>query len=101
MAVTPSNPTVASVVPLLNKLRDPDPDFRFMSLNDLLGVLNSCRPEFLVNNPSFAVQCADAIISVVDDSNGEVQNLAIRWYGHSKMTLGASLLWLLVLTGVV
>jgi len=74
-----THPAAAPIMLLLTNLRDPDPDFRFMSLNDLLAVLTSCRPEFLSLNPSISLQCADAIIHALDDANGEVQNLAIRW----------------------
>ena len=32
-----------AVIGLVQKLGDPDPDFRFMALNDLLAILNSAK----------------------------------------------------------
>lgn len=64
---------------LVQKLGDPDPDFRFMALNDLLQILSNSKGDLLVHDYSIAARTADAIIKTLDDQNGEVQNLAIKW----------------------
>jgi cullin-associated NEDD8-dissociated protein 1 len=79
MASTVTNPTVPGIVSLLGKIGDPDPDFRFMSLQDLLDVLTNCRPEFLASNHTLALRCLDEIIKTLDDTNGEVQGVAMKW----------------------
>jgi len=42
-----NNPTPQTISALLSKLSDPDPDFRFMSLNDLSQILVSSKSDFL------------------------------------------------------
>jgi cullin-associated NEDD8-dissociated protein 1 len=64
---------------LIGKLSDPDPDFRFMSLNDLLQILNNAKPDFLHHDYNVAARTLDSVIRALDDQNGEVQNLAIKW----------------------
>ena len=68
-----------AVIGLVQKLGDPDPDFRFMALNDLLAILNSAKGDLLAHDYSIAARTVDAIIKTLDDQNGEVQNLAIKW----------------------
>jgi cullin-associated NEDD8-dissociated protein 1 len=75
----PANPTAQTVAALLPKLHDADPDYRFMSLNDLFQVLTIGRPDFLHNDYNTAARAVDGIIKTLDDQNGEVQNLAIKW----------------------
>ena len=76
-----SNPTSQTVAQLLPKLHDVDPDYRFMSLNDLFTVLTIGKPDFLHNDYNTAARAVDGILKTLDDQNGEVQNLAIKWYG--------------------
>lgn len=76
----PSNPTPNTVAALLPKLHDVDPDYRFMSLNDLFSVLNIGKSDFLHNDYNTAARTVDGILKTLDDQNGEVQNLAIKWY---------------------
>lgn len=63
---------------LLEKLSNPDSDFRFMSLNDLHSHLISNN-----NNPlsdtGLSARVIDGVIKALDDANGEVQNLAVKW----------------------
>ena len=73
------NPTSQTVAQLLPKLQDVDPDYRFMSLNDLYSVLTMGKPDFLHNDYNTAARAVDGIIKTLDDQNGEVQNLAIKW----------------------
>lgn len=80
MATTiPQNPTTQTVNLLLQKLNDTDPDFRFMSLNDLLQVLDICKPDLLHHDYNTAARTVDHLVRALDDNNGEVQNLAIKW----------------------
>ena len=75
----PTNPTSQTVAALLPKLHDADPDYRFMSLNDLFQVLTIGKPDFLHNDYNTAARTVDGILKTLDDQNGEVQNLAIKW----------------------
>jgi len=51
-----------------------------MSLNDLFTVLSIGKPDFLHNDYNTAARAVDGILKTLDDQNGEVQNLAIKWY---------------------
>jgi cullin-associated NEDD8-dissociated protein 1 len=68
-----------AVMNLVYKLSDADPDFRFMSLNDLLQLLQNAKPDFLHHDYNIAARTVDSITKTLDDQNGEVQNLAIKW----------------------
>lgn len=74
-----NNPSPAAINQLLSKLTDADPDFRFMSLNDLNQILTSQKSDFLRTDYNTASRIADAVIRSLDDQNGEVQNLAVKW----------------------
>ncbi|KAH7318176.1 armadillo-type protein [Stachybotrys elegans] len=78
-APVPTNPH--SILGLVQKLGDADPDFRFMSLNDLLQLLESVDRDFLRHDYNIAARTVDSIIKTLDDHNGEVQNLAIKCLG--------------------
>lgn len=73
-----TNPSPQTVAQLLPKLSDADPDYRFMSLNDLFQVLSTGKPDFLHNDYNTAARAVDGILKTLDDQNGEVQNLAIK-----------------------
>ena len=75
----PPNPTSNTVAALLPKLHDNDPDYRFMSLNDLYQVLGLGKADFLHNDYNTAARAVDGVLKTLDDQNGEVQNLAIKW----------------------
>ena len=77
--INPAHATPATINILLQKLNDSDPDFRFMSLNDLLNVLVNGRPEILATDFNTASKTVDCLVRALDDINGEVQNLAIKW----------------------
>jgi cullin-associated NEDD8-dissociated protein 1 len=81
----PTNPTSQTVAALLPKLHDADPDYRFMSLNDLCTVLQAGKQDFLHNDYNTAARTVDGILKTLDDQNGEVQNLAIKWYVPSAI----------------
>ncbi|CAJ2507150.1 Uu.00g083360.m01.CDS01 [Anthostomella pinea] len=76
-----ANPNAATITQLLNKLSDPDPDFRFMSLNDLHQILTRPKLEFLAHDYNTSSRTVDAVIKALDDQNGEVQNLAVKCIG--------------------
>ncbi|RKF63563.1 Cullin-associated NEDD8-dissociated protein 1, C-terminal part [Golovinomyces cichoracearum] len=77
-AQNPLNPTSQSVAQLLPKLHHVDPDYRFMSLNDLFQILTISKHDFLHNDYNTAARVVDGIVKSLDDQNGEVQNLAIK-----------------------
>ncbi|GAO16982.1 uncharacterized protein UV8b_06690 [Ustilaginoidea virens] len=81
MATSTIAPSPQTVTSLVLKLSDADPDFRFMSLNDLLQLLQVAKPDFLLHDYNTAARAVDGIIKTLDDQNGEVQNLAIRCLG--------------------
>ncbi|KAI1848562.1 hypothetical protein JX266_005421 [Neoarthrinium moseri] len=81
MASSINNPTVQTINQLLGKLSDPDPDHRFMSLEDLKQILSKHRVDLLHNDYNTASRVADAVIKSLDDQHGEVQNLALRCIG--------------------
>jgi cullin-associated NEDD8-dissociated protein 1 len=79
MASSLGTPTIHTINTLLTKLSDPDPDFRFMSLDDLNQILTKHRADLLHNDFNTSNRVVDAVIKALDDQNGEVQNLALRW----------------------
>ncbi|KAK4239114.1 armadillo-type protein [Achaetomium macrosporum] len=82
MATTiPSNPTPQTVQQLLSKINDPDPDFRFMALDDLLKVFTIANPNFMNHDYGAAARTVDHVVGALDDQNGEVQNQAIKCLG--------------------
>ena len=64
---------------LLPKLNDPDADFRFMALNDLFEVLSSNSATFMTSDQHLSQKVSDGIVQALNDKNGEVQNLAVKW----------------------
>lgn len=76
-----NNPTPHVIATLLGKLGDADPDFRFMSLNDLHQILTGRKAEFLIHDFSLCSRLVDNIVKSLDDQNGEVQNLAVKCIG--------------------
>ncbi|KAJ9210427.1 hypothetical protein DTO166G4_7984 [Paecilomyces variotii] len=66
---------------LLGKLDDPDPDIRYMSLDDLLGILNSPSSAYLAQDQSSAGRLVDGLLKALDDQHGEVQNQALKCLG--------------------
>ncbi|KAK9473498.1 armadillo-type protein [Dipodascopsis tothii] len=68
--------TYAAVQPLLDRLSSEDSDFRFMSLNDLHGLL--ANPGTHLTDGNTTSRIIDAIYRSLSDRNAEVQNLAVR-----------------------
>jgi cullin-associated NEDD8-dissociated protein 1 len=66
------------VATLLPKLRDEDPDLRYMALNDLCLALTTASSNIFLNDMQTARRTAEAIVSALQDTNGEVQNQALK-----------------------
>jgi len=77
----PANPTASHVVQLLPKLNDDDPDFRFMALSDLHDMLVTGHATFLSHDTSACAKAVEGLLSTLVDSNGEVQNQAVKCLG--------------------
>jgi len=78
-----STPTTFTIQSLLEKMSNPDSDFRFMSLSDLLTMLTQ-NMNFSQTDLSVMNRLTDAVVKALDDPNGEVQNLAVQWYAFSS-----------------
>lgn len=76
--------TAANVSSLLGKLDNSDADFRFMGLNDLHHILTVGHPGVLSQEYNLANDVVDGVLKTLDDQNGEVQNLAVKWYADPK-----------------
>ncbi|KAF3918054.1 hypothetical protein ABW21_db0205353 [Orbilia brochopaga] len=63
--------------PILQRLSDADSDFRFMALNDLHSLVTSSS-NTLSNDTGTTARLIDGVVKALDDSNGEVQNLAVK-----------------------
>lgn len=77
----PPNPTSHNVTQLLPKLNDDDPDFRFMALSDLHDMLEIGHQNFLSHDSLACAKTVDGLLSTLVDSNGEVQNQAVKCLG--------------------
>ncbi|KAF3904151.1 hypothetical protein AA313_de0205227 [Arthrobotrys entomopaga] len=64
--------------PILQHLSDADSDFRFMALNDLFSLVTSSSNSISNDSGSSTSRLIDGVVKALDDSNGEVQNLAVK-----------------------
>jgi len=71
--------TQHNLTALLSKLTDPDPDIRYMSLNDLLGILDHPGSAYLSQDSSSCSKLVDGLLKTLEDQHGEVQNQALKW----------------------
>lgn len=53
-----------------------DTDFRYMATNDLINELQS--PTFQLEDAT-EKKVVTAVLNLMKDKNGEVQNLAVKW----------------------
>jgi cullin-associated NEDD8-dissociated protein 1 len=74
-----TNISVHAISQLLPKLSDPDPDLRVMSLIDLNNIFEGCSINLLANEYNTGSAIVKNLLEVLDDSNAEVQNLALKW----------------------
>ncbi|KAN0079170.1 Armadillo-type fold [Elaphomyces granulatus] len=70
--------TQQNIHSLLSKLDDPDPDIRYMSLNDLLGILNGSSSSYLSTDPVSSTRLVDGLLKSLQDQHGEVQSQALK-----------------------
>lgn len=78
---TPSAATSHNVAALLPKLYEDDPDLRYMGLADLTALLNSGGPNLIAHDHHVSAKTVDGLLKTLKDSNGEVQNMAIKCLG--------------------
>ncbi|KAM5444253.1 hypothetical protein MferCBS31731_000770 [Microsporum ferrugineum] len=81
-----------SLGPLLVKFTDPDPDIRYMSLNDLLALIEGCNPSYFSQDPSSCNRMVEGLLKSLEDQNGEVQNVALKCIGPLATRLPADIL---------
>lgn len=65
-------------------MSSPDSDYRFMSLNDLLSILTSPNASLTQADSNLTSRVIDGVVKALDDANGEVQNLAVKWYVNHR-----------------
>jgi hypothetical protein len=56
-----------------------DADFRFMATSDLTNELLSASAETTLHD-SYSYKLLDAVLTILQDTNGEVQNMGVKWY---------------------
>jgi cullin-associated NEDD8-dissociated protein 1 len=72
--------TTQALSALLPKLHDPDPDIRFMSLSDLSNILVLPASTYISSDSNMAARVVDGLLKSLTDTNGEVQNQALKWW---------------------
>ncbi|WPH02231.1 Hypothetical protein R9X50_00508700 [Acrodontium crateriforme] len=77
----PSNPNSHNVASMLPKLHDADPDIRYMTLNDLNKMLEFGHATFLSHDYNTCAKVVDGLLHTLNDSSGDVQNMAIKTLG--------------------
>lgn len=75
----PNNPVPATVAAILTRISDSDSDYRFMALSDLLRVFVIAKNDFMHHDYNIASRTSEAVVRLLDDANGEVQNQALKW----------------------
>ena len=55
-----------------------------MSLNDLLSILTSPNASLTQADSNLTSRVIDGVVKALDDANGEVQNLAVKWYVNHR-----------------
>lgn len=66
----------AGIVPLLERMKSQDSDFRFMALNDLITELT--KDNYLQMDDSTESNILRQVLALMKDSNTEVKNMAVR-----------------------
>ena len=70
---------INSLNALLGKFADPDPDIRYMSLNDLFELLAGPGAHHVCSESYYCTKIVDGLLKTLEDQNGEVQNQALNW----------------------
>nr|POE62402.1 cullin-associated nedd8-dissociated protein 1, c-terminal part [Quercus suber] len=78
----PSISSPQSVAAILTKLNDADPDIRFMTLTDLNSMLEQGHQTFLSHDYTTSAKVVDGLLGTLNDTNGDVQNVAIKTLGN-------------------
>ncbi|KAI1951384.1 hypothetical protein LOZ12_002517 [Ophidiomyces ophidiicola] len=71
---------VISLSSLLPKFSDPDPDIRYMSLNDLHDILVNPNSSFLPQEQHYISKVSEGLLKALEDQHGEVQNQALKCF---------------------
>lgn len=66
-------------------MRNPDADFRFMALNDLINECTRSSDGFSVDEPT-EKQTVDLVLELVNDKNTEVKNQAVKTCVRCQVT---------------
>ncbi|XP_065263956.1 cullin-associated NEDD8-dissociated protein 1-like isoform X2 [Emys orbicularis] len=74
---------------LLEKMTSTDKDFRFMATNDLMMELQKDSIKLDEDSEKKVVKM---LLKLLEDKNGEVQNLAVKWLGGMLYTFHSSIL---------
>ena len=77
----PQAPTSHNIASLLPKLKDADPDIRYMTLNDLNRMLEVGAATFLAHDYTVCAKVVDGLLHTLNDSNGDVQNMSVTTLG--------------------
>jgi len=77
----PPTPSAHNVSQLLPKLYDADSDFRYMALSDLRNMLNIAPSQFIAHDFTLCAKTIDGLLHTLNDTNGDVQNMAIQCLG--------------------
>uniref|UniRef100_A0A8C5SJ39 Uncharacterized protein n=1 Tax=Laticauda laticaudata TaxID=8630 RepID=A0A8C5SJ39_LATLA len=72
---------------LLEKMTSSDKDFRFMATNDLMTEL---QKDSIKLDDDSERKVVKMILKLLEDKNGEVQNLAVKWYVFSDQAFQLS-----------
>lgn len=71
--------TIQTIFGLLAKLDNPDADLRYMSLNDLYGILSGPSSTFVAHDHRASSKLTEGLLKALDDQHGDVQNQALKW----------------------
>ncbi|XP_054243612.1 cullin-associated NEDD8-dissociated protein 1-like isoform X3 [Indicator indicator] len=74
---------------LLEKMTSSDKDFRFMATNDLMMELQKDSIKLDEDSEKKVVKM---LLKLLEDKNGEVQNLAVKWLGGTLCSFHSSIL---------
>ncbi|KAF2104025.1 cullin binding protein CanA [Rhizodiscina lignyota] len=77
----PPNPSAHNLAQLVPKLYDNDSDFRYMALNDIFSMLSISSEMILASDYSTSAKLIDGFLNTMNDTHGDVQNMAIRCLG--------------------
>ena len=80
------------VAALTQKLYDPDPDIRYMSLFDLTQLFKTNSAAFLAQDYHQCAKIIDGFLHTLNDTNGEVQNMTITSLGPFSLKCNPEIL---------